>query len=211
MNDNRKSIAIAKKDLSQKLISGWISTEGCDMYGDVVLAGGMDASYYDRDNIRTLTLFHDPSKPCGKCRDYTKKPGKGVWAKFQMGSKSTWAREALAMLEDDIIGSFSIEWDPATLNSSPPTRDEQEMYGPACKRVFREWVLTGVSLVPQPMNAEAGLAEKSLQRLMELVALGTVSRKTAKMIADVPERKVFTLTPSRPKLTLVPGLGVVVG
>lgn len=195
MNENRKTIAIAKKDLAERMISGWISTEGCDMWGDVVLAEGMNADYYDRENIRTLTLFHDPSKPCGKCKTYSKKPGKGVWASFRMGSKSIWAREALAMLEDDIIGSFSIEWDANHLNAGPPTTAEREQYGEQCKRVFREWMLTGVSLVPQPMNSECGLTSKALERLTLLVNTGVVSRKTASLIGGVPERKVFTLTP----------------
>lgn len=211
MTDNRKTIAITKKDLAQNLVSGWISTEKTDMFGDVVLASGLDSSYYDRENTRTLTLYHDPTKPCGKCGELSIRPGKGIWAKYRLGTKSHWAREARAMLDDDILNSMSIEWDGATLVSSPPTPAEKDYMGDDCRRVFRSWTLTGVSLVCQPMNADCGLTEKQLSRLTELVALGTVSRATAKLVGDLPPRKHFVMnvTPPRPKLVVIPGLGVV--
>lgn len=197
MSDNRKqSLTINVKELDDRReIAGWISTIDVDMVGDVVLPEGMDDSYYK--TVKSLTLHHSPMMPVGVCRTYQPKPGKGVWARFYL-SKTRPGDEALTMVREGVLGSFSIEWDGASAIYGDPTGDERKRYGDGCRRVFRKWKITGVSLVPQPMNATANVVEKSIRRLHELIAAEQVSVDVCKALGwPEPPGRTVSLPPRR--------------
>lgn len=202
---NRKATAvIERKELDNREIAGFISTTDVDMVGDVVLPEGMDDSYYK--NVKSLTLYHDSQQPVGVCRSY-KAQTKGVWARFFLASTQA-GNEALIMVREGVLGSFSIEWHPVTgFLAGPPTEEERRKYGTGCRNVFRNWMLTGVSLVPQPMNATANVVEKSMARLYELIAAEKVSPDTCKTlgwpapvtgrVVSLPPARVAILPPQR--------------
>lgn len=158
-----------------RTISGFISTDDVDEEGDVVLPSGLDDSYY-KDHP-TLNLYHNHEKPIGRCRDYTVK-AHGVWAKYELGD-DVMGEQALKLIRSNIIGGFSIEWNPRVLVASPPTHAEKQMYGDECRRVFREWRLTAVAAVPCPMNGKAKIDGKSMDRLTRMVADGAISPEIA--------------------------------
>lgn len=134
---------------SQRLVTGYISTTDVDMDFDVVLPEGMDDETYFK-HTRSVNLHHDHSLPVGKNVNLAKK-AKGVYAVTHVGRHAL-GEDVMTMIEDGVVSGFSIEWDPATLVASPPTRAEQDLYGPNCKRVFRQWMLTAYAFVPMPCN-----------------------------------------------------------
>lgn len=187
-----KFVPFVGKGLSDdRTVSGLISTIDVDEEGDVVLPSGMDDGYFKDHPV--LTLYHDDKLGVGKARNY-KRMARGVWAAFGLGEHPD-ANQALHMVKAGILGGFSIEWNPRTLIAGPPTAHEREMYGDDCKRVFREWRLTGVSLVPKPMNGKCVVEGKSLDRLMELV-------RDSKVTAEMAQRLGVTIEPRKVRVFL---------
>lgn len=194
MTNRKSTVTINVKELDTREIAGWISTTDVDMVKDVVLPEGLDDSYYK--TVKSLTLHHSSMMPVGVCRTYQPRPRKGVWARYYL-SKTQPGEEALVMVREGVLGSFSIEWDPASVIYGEPTAEERKQW-PGARRMFRSWKLTGVSLVPQPMNATANVVEKSIKRLHELIEADLVSVDACKALGwPEPAPRVVSLPPRR--------------
>lgn len=201
-----KSIPIGAEaiDPEQRLVSGFISTTDVDMIGDVVLPEGMDENSYFA-GTRSVNLEHDPEAPVGTNRNLSKRY-KGVWATTYVGRHAL-GEDVLTMLREGVIRGMSIEWDPRSLESSPPTADEKRVYGPRCKRVFRRWTLTRYAFTAQPMNpyclvdsvksaAYLRDAEGIWARMEEMFTKGMIHRSSAVAAGfpDTPGRRAYPVT-----------------
>jgi phage head maturation protease len=207
MRDNMKSIEFGPGAVSaeERLVRGFISTTDVDMIGDVVLPQGMDDDTYFK-STRAVTLYHDASKPVGSNRNLSAR-SKGVYAVTYI-SKTALGEDTLTMIREGVLRGMSIEWDPRTLESSPPTKEERAMW-PGCKRVFRKWTLTRYSFVPNPMNQYAlvdgiksappeyiASMEPIWSRMEELFTGGIIHRSSAVAAGfpDAPSRKSYPTT-----------------
>jgi HK97 family phage prohead protease len=217
MRENMKSIEFGPGALEaeQRLVSGYISTIDVDMIGDVVLPGGMDDDTYFK-STRSVNLYHDPSKPIGTNRRLVTRD-RGVWATTYI-SKTPLGEDTLTMVKEGVIRGMSIEWDPRSLVSRPPTKEEKAAYGSACKRIFEKWCLTRYAFVPNPMNQFALVENvksapsdylRAMQpiwdRMEELFTAGAIHRSSAVAAGfpDAPERKSWAVVEPKPRRVVV--------
>lgn len=141
---------VGKGETVERIVNGYISTPDLDTDYDVVLPEGCDeVSYFA--GTRAVNLEHDRTKSIGTNRNLAKRPGKGVYATTYI-TDTALGQDVYTMVKEGVIRAFSIEWDPRTLVSGPPTPAERATYGPDCKRVFRRWTLTRYALTASPAN-----------------------------------------------------------
>ena len=204
----------------ERIVRGYITTTDVDMIGDVVLPEGMDDQTYFA-GTRSVNLEHDPNKPVGTNRNLARLP-RGVYATTYIGRHAL-GEDVMTMIEDGVLRGHSIEWDPRTLESSPPTKEERAIYGEGCKRVFRRWVLTRYAFTAQPMNphclvdgvkSAAYIASMTpvWERMEELFTAGKIHRSSAVAAGfpDTPERKSWPVAETtRAKAVLVAAGGLV--
>lgn len=201
----------------QRLVSGWISTTDVDMDGDVVLPSGMDDQTYFT-GTKSVNLEHAPEKAVGTCRNLTART-KGVYATTYVGSHAL-GEDTMKMLEEGIIRGHSIEWDPRTLVSGPPTKEEAALYGPKCKNVFRKWTLTRYAFTARPCNPYCLVdGVKSMgyraemawnwSKLDNMLCDGAIHRSSAEAVGYPADRKFYAVT--EPPAVVKPRRVVIVG
>ena len=190
----------------ERLVSGYISTPGVDMEGDIVLPEGMDDETYFKDT-RSVNLDHVQTAVCGTNRSLSARPGKGVYAQTYL-STTPLGEDVYTMVKEGVIRGHSIEWDNRSLVARPPTVGEKSAFGTGAVRVFERWTLLGYAMTARPMNQHAVVdgvkstahLEETWSDLERLVRIGSIKRSSA-VVAGMPDGKV----PGRPLVCIVGG------
>ncbi len=138
----------------------WISTEDRDLGRDVVLAGGMDDSYFSLNPIVTSAHNYE-IPPVGRSlwRQRAAEGGRvGVKAKTfypprpgALRADSPWPPDdAFALVQAGLMTGKSVGFIP--LEARAPTADEQLRYGQGVRRVVQKWLLLEYACTWMPTN-----------------------------------------------------------
>lgn len=133
-----------KLNAANRTVTGYASTFGNkDLVGDVVQEGAFKKTISERaDKIKLLWQHYEPlGKPLRMAED-----SKGLHVEAYI-SKTALGNDALALLEDNVIDSFSIGYDVL--------QDEYDSQQQT--RFLKELKLYEFSLVTFPANEEAGV------------------------------------------------------
>lgn len=172
-------------DRNKRLVSGTVSATVPDMDGEVVLAAGMDMSYFPK-SVKAVYFNHNYSDmPVGSCRHITVRGGGSSLFATTYILDNERGNDLLTAMEGGAVNGFSIGF--KATEYGPPSMEETMKYGD-CHTIIREGVLIEYSITAMPSCPAA---------LVDMVSKGMIHRTSAVAfgLQDSPNRKVFRARP----------------
>jgi HK97 family phage prohead protease len=169
-------------DREKRLVRGTITASTLDLDREVVIAAGLDRSYFP-DAVKAVYYNHDyRAMPVGTCERLDVRDDRlESTTRILSGPVGD---DLLTAIEEGAIRGLSIGM--SVSEASDPTPDEAKRW-PGVRNVIRRATLLEYSVVAMPSNPVA---------LMDLVSKGIVQRWTATLfgLPDSPVRKVYPVT-----------------
>ena len=182
-------LKVATVEGDRREISGYASTFlNEDLQADRMLPGAFAKTLSERGGRVPLCWSHDWNEPIGRLVE-AREDGKGLYVRALMAS-TTRARDAVSLVEDEVIDSMSIGYETVKSSYNGQVRELSEV------KLFE------VSLVAIPANPEAlitgvkGLDDYvgHLATLSALLAEGKAGRVLSKRNLDALKTAIEALT-----------------
>ena len=155
------AMEVKEMDQASRQFLGLASTPQVDRAGEVVASEAMEAAIDNYMSNPVITWMHDSSRPIGKAistKMVRAQGGKQTQIEVQLTDKTEAARDAWGLIEDGIVKSLSIGFNPrgGKKKGDPPAYD---MDGETLVWRSIDWLETAVVSIPCNAGAQITFAK----------------------------------------------------